>query len=215
MSGQDNSSRSRSVLQFEAVPTAVGDLRSAVREQLDCWGLPAVAAEAELAVSELATNVIRHVGSGSAATLVLEAAGDRLRIELHDKSFQVPVFRSAACDAECGRGLRLLAGMAVDWGTLLTATGKAVWCELPAVPELRCRKVLRAESALAEYWRDAGAQPLLDRHTGRVLEESATGLIADLLHWVAARGGDPDGLLDRAQMHYEAEAAPRYVAEAV
>lgn len=71
-----------------------------------------------------------------------------------------------------------------------------------------------ARAGLSLDWRDAGAQPPLDRHTGRVLEESATGLIADLLHWLAARGGDPAGLLHRAQMHYEAEAGPRYVAEA-
>lgn len=214
MSGHDNSSRPRSVLPFEAVPAAVGDLRRAVRGQLDRWGLPALAGEAELAVSELAANVIKHVGSGAAATLVLEVSEDRLRIELHDKSFRVPVLGSAGCDDECGRGLHLLAGVAVDWGTLLTATGKAVWCELSAAPELHCRKVCRAEAALAEYRRDAGAHPQLESRAVYVLEESATDLIADLLHWVAARGGDPDGLLDRAQMHFEAESGLEGVAEA-
>ncbi|MFD4760437.1 ATP-binding protein [Streptomyces sp. NPDC058439] len=214
MSGHDSSTRSRSVLPFEVAPVAVGDLRRAVRGQLDRWGMPALAGEAELAVSELATNVIKHVGSGTAATLVLEAAGDRLRIELHDKSFHVPVLGSAACDDECGRGLHLLAGMAIDWGTLLTATGKAVWCELSAAPELHCRKVRRAEAALAEYRRDAGGHSQLETRAGHILEESATDLIADLLHWVAARGGDPDGLLDRAQMHFEAESGMEGVVEA-
>ncbi|MEU1492625.1 ATP-binding protein [Streptomyces sp. NPDC005776] len=214
MSGHDSSSRYRSVLPFEAAPAAVGELRRAVRAQLDRWGLPAMADEAELAVSELAGNVIKHVGSGAAATLMLEVSGDRLRIELHDKSFHVPVLGSASCDDECGRGLHLLAGMAADWGTLLTATGKAVWCELSATPESRCRKVLRAETALAEYRRDAGVQPQLESRAGYLLEESATDLIADLLHWVAAQGGDPDGLLDRAQMHFEAESGMKGVAEA-
>jgi hypothetical protein len=32
-------------------------------------------------------------------------------------------------------------------------------------------------------------------------------LIADLLHWTAARGDDPDDIIDRAQMRYEAGAA--------
>ncbi|MFC5200837.1 hypothetical protein [Streptomyces kaempferi] len=32
-------------------------------------------------------------------------------------------------------------------------------------------------------------------------------LIADLLHWTAARGHDPDTFLARAQMCYEAGAA--------
>ncbi|MFC9618529.1 ATP-binding protein [Streptomyces sp. NPDC056930] len=207
MSGQDNSSRLRSVLPFEAEPAAVRDLRRAVRGQLEEWHLPTFAEEAELAVSELAANVIKHVGRGVAATLVLETAGDRLRIELHDKSYRVPVLGTVACDDECGRGLHLLAGMAADWGTLLTATGKAVWCELSADLELQCRRVRRAEAALANYRRDVGAPPLLQSRSAQILEESATDLIADLLHWVTARGGDPDGLLDRAQMHFEAEAA--------
>ncbi|WP_371603731.1 ATP-binding protein [Streptomyces sp. NBC_01220] len=214
MSGHDDSSRSRSVLPFEAAPAAVGDLRRAVRGQLGRWGLPALAGEAELAVSELAANVIKHVGSGTAAALVLETSGDRLRIELHDKSFHVPVLGSATCDDECGRGLHLLAGMAIDWGTLLTATGKAVWCELSVAPDVNCRKVRRAEAALAECRRDAGTHPQLESRAGRLLEESATDLIADLLHWVAARGGDPDGLLDRAQMHFEAESGMEGVVEA-
>ncbi|WP_406406092.1 ATP-binding protein [Streptomyces sp. NBC_01643] len=214
MSGHDNGSQLRSVLPFEAEPAAVRDLRRVVRGQLAEWCLPAFAEEAELAVSELAANVIKHVGRGAAATLVLEAAADRLRIELHDKSHRVPVLGSPACDDECGRGLHLLAGMAVDWGTLLTATGKAVWCELSADPELLCRRVRRAEAALANYRRDVGAPPLLQSRSAQILEESATDLIADLLHWVAARGGDPDGLLDRAQMHFEAEAGTEVLAEA-
>ncbi|MFJ1543562.1 ATP-binding protein [Streptomyces sp. NPDC088246] len=214
MSGHDNSSQLRSVLPFEAEPAAVRELRRAVRGQLAEWCLPAFAEEAELAVSELAANVIKHVGRGVAATLVLEAVGDRLRIELHDKSYRVPVLGTVACDDECGRGLHLLAGMAADWGTLLTATGKAVWCELSADPELQCRRVQRAEAALTKYRGDVGAPPLLQSRSAQILEESAIDLIADLLHWVTAQGGDPDGLLDRAQMHFEAEARAEVLAEA-
>ncbi|MFB8033766.1 ATP-binding protein [Streptomyces sp. NPDC056004] len=207
MSGHDNSSQLRSVLPFLAEPAVVRELRRAARGQLAEWHLPAFTEEAELAVSELAANVIKHVGRGTAATLVMEAAGERLRIELHDESYRVPVLGSAVCDDECGRGLRLLADLAVDWGTLLTATGKAVWCELPANPGMRTRRVQRAEAALTKYRRDVDAPSLLRSHSAQILEESATCLIADLLHWVAAKGGDPDGLLDRAQMHFEADAA--------
>ncbi|MFF3122378.1 ATP-binding protein [Streptomyces sp. NPDC057908] len=214
MSGQDNSSQLRSVLPFKAEPVVVRDLRRAVRGQLVEWRLPALAEEAELAVSELAANVIKHVGEGVPATLVLEASGDRLRIELHDKSYRVPVLGAVACDDECGRGLHLLAGMAADWGTLLTATGKAVWCELSAAPEVRCRRVQRAEAALTEYRSDVGAPPLLQSRSAQILEESAIDLIADVLHWITARGGDPDSLLDRAQMHFEAEARVEVPAEA-
>ncbi|MFF2894987.1 ATP-binding protein [Streptomyces sp. NPDC057966] len=206
MSGHDNSSQLRSVLPFQAEPAAVRELRRVVRKQLTAWRLSALTDEAELVVSELAANVIKHVGRGVVATLVLGAAAGLLRIELHDKSYRVPVLGTAACDDECGRGLHLLAGLAADWGTLLTATGKAVWCELSADLEARCQRVRRAEAVLMEYRRDAGAAPLLQSRSVQILEESATDLIADLLYWVAAGGGDPDGLLDRAQMHFEAEA---------
>lgn len=207
MSAYDTDHRLRSVLPFEAEAAAVRNLRRTVRGQLAEWGLSGVVEETELVVSELATNVIKHVGEGSAATLVVEATGERLRVELHDRSYLLPVSSVAACEDECGRGLHLLATLAIDWGTVLTATGKAVWCELSVDPEAPCRRLLRAEAVLATYRRDVGKLPLLESHSGRVFEESATDLIADLLHWVAARGGDPDGLLDRAQMHYEAEVA--------
>jgi anti-sigma regulatory factor (Ser/Thr protein kinase) len=207
MSGHENRPQARSVLPFEAEPAVVWGLRRAVRGQLAEWGLPTVSDEAELAVSELAANVIKHVGRGVAATLVLEREDQRLRIELHDTSYQVPVLGSAACDEEVsGRGLHLLAGMAADWGTILTATGKAVWCELTAAPEPYCRRARRAELTLTNYRNAVGAPPLLQTRSDQLLEESATDLIADLLHWVTARGGDADGLLDRAQMHFEAEA---------
>ncbi|MGW0536666.1 hypothetical protein [Streptomyces sp. NPDC003032] len=34
----------------------------------------------------------------------------------------------------------------------------------------------------------------------------AIDLIADLLHWLRVHGCTPEEVLDRAQMHYEAEA---------
>ncbi|MGC5342256.1 ATP-binding protein [Streptomyces sp. DT24] len=204
MSGE-NETAPRSVLPFEAGPQTLRGLRRLVRDQLGDWGLPDFADEAELAVSELAANVFKHVRADAAAALVLEPKGDRLRIEVHDTSRSLPTPRTANDDDECGRGLCLLDGLAADWGTELTRTGKKVWCELSAAPESRCRRVLRAESALTRYRHRIGSPELLRSRSAQLLEESATVLIADLLHWTAARGGDPDGLLDRAQMHFEAE----------
>ncbi|MFF9072272.1 ATP-binding protein [Streptomyces sp. NPDC014872] len=206
MSGYDGS-QLRNVLPFEAVPESLHSLRRRVRSQLLAWGMLTVADDAELVVTELATNVIKHVGEGAPATLVLEPVAERLRIELHDTDYRVPALASVSCEDECGRGLHLLAGVAVGWGTVLTSTGKAVWCELAANPEEQGRRVLRAEMALSRYRSEVGAAGPVQSRSTRMLEESATDLIADLLHWVAAQGGDPDDLLDRAQMHYEAEAA--------
>ncbi|WP_405948262.1 ATP-binding protein [Streptomyces prunicolor] len=198
--------RLRCVLPFEAAPAEVRLLRRAVVRQLGQWGMPVAADEVELLVTELATNVVKHVGEGVSATLILEWRGERLRLEVHDKSQVMPSIKSPDCDQECGRGLHLLAALAVDWGTVLTAVGKAVWCEISIGTGGACRRIERAVEALEKYQESSGGHAL--RRTGRVagLDESAVELIADLLHWTVARGHDPDDILDRAQMHYEAEA---------
>ncbi|MFG3265036.1 ATP-binding protein [Streptomyces bobili] len=193
----------RCVMPFEAAPAEVRLLRRAAVRQLNHWGAPVPVDEAELLVTELATNVIKHVGEGSSATLILEWRGERLRVEVHDKSTVSPVLRTADCDQECGRGLHLLTSLAMDWGTMLTAVGKAVWCEIGLNAQRGCRRAERAAEALLNYQGTRGGSAL----PVRGLEEYAVELIADLLHWTAARGQDPDDFLDRAQMHYEAEAS--------
>jgi hypothetical protein len=195
----------RCVLPFEAAPAEVPLLRKAAAKQLIRWGLPAAADETGLLVTELATNVFKHVGEGASATLVLERRGERLRLEVHDKSQVVPTSGQANCEEECGRGLHLLAALAADWGTVLTAAGKAVWCELPLTAGQACRRVERAVMALEKYQGFSGGMASGGRGREACLEASAVALIVDLLHWTAARGHDPDGILDRAHMHYEAE----------
>ncbi|MFF0585310.1 ATP-binding protein [Streptomyces sp. NPDC003781] len=194
----------RCVLPFEALPAEVGLLRRAATRQLDQWGVPTAGDVTQLVVTELATNVIKHVGEGSPTALVLEWKRGRLRIEMHDKSRSLPSPRTADCDAECGRGLHMLAAMAADWGTVVTALGKAVWCELPLGSDAVCLRMERAVDALENY-RARGGTALHDRHEA-VMEESAVELIADLLHWTSARGLDPVAMLARAQRYYEAEA---------
>jgi Histidine kinase-like ATPase domain len=200
--------RDRYVLPFLADPIELHGLRGAVRQQLRDWGALALLDEAQLAVTELVTNVIKHVGSGLSTTLVLELVEDRLRIEVHDISRTAPALKQLSCWEECGRGLHMLAAMATGWGAIASATGKAVWCEFRLGRDGQCLRIHRASTALGAY------QGLLSGSGGpgnlsspTVAEESATHLIADLLHWLAARGGDPDAVLDRAQMNYEAEVA--------
>ncbi|MFI6404279.1 ATP-binding protein [Streptomyces sp. NPDC050548] len=197
--------RLRCVLPFEAAPAEVRLLRRAAVRQLSRWGMPVAADEAELLVTELATNVVKHVGEGASATLILEWRDERLRLEVHDRSSSVPSLKSAGCDDECGRGLHLLAALAMDWGTVLTAAGKAVWCEIPFNSGRSCRRVERAVETLEGYRAGGESAALQGKGQGIGLEESAIELIADLLHWSAACGHDPDDFLDRAQMHYEAE----------
>ncbi|TXS35169.1 ATP-binding protein [Streptomyces sp. uw30] len=198
--------RLRCVLPFEAAPAEVRQLRRAAVAQLSQWGTPVAADEAELLVTELATNVVKHVGKRASATLILEWHGERLRIEVHDKSPAMPAPNPGGSDAECGRGLQLVAAMALDWGAVLTAAGKAVWCEIPIDGGRACRRIERAVEVLERYQVSSGGVGLPRGRREAGLEEAAVELIADLLHWTIARGHDPDDFLDRAQMHYEAEA---------
>ncbi|MEE1831373.1 ATP-binding protein [Streptomyces sp. SP17KL33] len=196
----------RCVLPFEAEPAEVSLLRKAATEQLNRWGLEENVEEVALLVTELATNVLKHVGDGSSATLILETRSERLRVEVHDKSRVVPSPKIMDCAEECGRGLHLLAALALDWGAEQTAGGKAVWCEVLLDPAHYCRRIARAVAALSGYRRVRGRVIAPGGRNSAGLEESAVELIADLLHWTASRGCDPDDILDLAQMHYEAEA---------
>ncbi|TDB85429.1 ATP-binding protein [Actinomadura sp. KC216] len=97
--------------------------------------------DAEVLVSELVTNAVRHAAAvpGTVLSLRMLRAGDRLRIEVHDQSAGVPRTRFADGGGvdlmeETGRGWFLVAIMADRHGTDHTPSGKAVWCEVGAWP---------------------------------------------------------------------------------
>jgi anti-sigma regulatory factor (Ser/Thr protein kinase) len=88
-------------------PAQVRHARKQARDALFRWGLAEHADLAELIVSELATNAIRH-GDGIVHVCVSFARCD-LRVEVHDGAAgRWPVRRQAAAEDESGRGLALL-----------------------------------------------------------------------------------------------------------
>lgn len=96
----------------------------------DAWSVPGTD-DAELCVSELASNVTRHArGPGSIMRIVATLRGERFRVEVHDSSAVPPEVQSTALDSETGNGLFLVDAVAADWGYFHTETGKAVWYEL-------------------------------------------------------------------------------------
>jgi anti-sigma regulatory factor (Ser/Thr protein kinase) len=199
----------RCVLPFEAEPREIRLLRKAAMAQLDRWSVSeGIGEAAQLVASELATNVLRHVGAGAPGVLILEAASGVLRLEMHDKSHDVPSRAAVEGEAECGRGLHLLAHLADDWGTVITASGKVVWCTLGDGRSGSPAPLQRASAALEGY---AEERPVWTRCRGArssaaLLQDSAVALIADLLHWSVANGGSPEDVLDWAQSRFEAEA---------
>jgi Histidine kinase-like ATPase domain len=90
-------------------PVHVGLARRQVRRLLGAGGGEA-AELGELIVSELVTNAICH-GEGPIGLRLL-VTGGQLRVEVHDDGAGRPVRRQVGADAECGRGLELLDGLA-------------------------------------------------------------------------------------------------------
>ena len=119
---------------FPAEPGAVRTARTAVRGQLRDWDLDALADIAALLVSELVTNALRHA-TGPIGVRLVRPVGPAgvLLVEVSDPLPDLPRERVARPEDESGRGLQLVAGACVRWGTRPGETGKTVWFEL-AVP---------------------------------------------------------------------------------
>jgi anti-sigma regulatory factor (Ser/Thr protein kinase) len=92
---------------------------------------------AVLLVSELFGNSVRHSGSGASGETVTVAVRDRdgvVRVEVTDRGGpSVPELRPAGCDAEGGRGLQLVARLAVRWGCRRRGGRMVTWFEIQAL----------------------------------------------------------------------------------
>ncbi|MGY5115765.1 ATP-binding SpoIIE family protein phosphatase [Streptomyces sp. 900105755] len=111
-------------------PAEVRRARAVVREQLHDWGLARLADPAELMVSELVTNAVRHSHRRPVQLRLIR--GETLLCEVDDDDHTLPTLLGVDPAAETGRGLRVVSTLAREWGTSRTAAGKTVWFELTA-----------------------------------------------------------------------------------
>ncbi|WP_059008187.1 SpoIIE family protein phosphatase [Streptomyces specialis] len=109
-------------------PTAARLARHHIREQLAAWDLEDLVASAELVVSELMGNVIRHA-TGPAQLRLLRT--DILTCEVSDASEATPRVRHASLLGENGRGLQLVGASTSRWGARYVRHGKTIWAEFP------------------------------------------------------------------------------------
>jgi anti-sigma regulatory factor (Ser/Thr protein kinase) len=107
----------------------VGRARHAARAQLVEWGLQQACDFAELLISELVTNAVRH--ARGLVRISLSAADGLLRCEVEDSSPVPPSPRAACRDDEGSRGLLLVEVLSSGWGSIPTGRGKLVWFEVP------------------------------------------------------------------------------------
>ncbi|WP_432544445.1 ATP-binding protein [Kineococcus sp. SYSU DK002] len=112
-------------------PRAAGEARRFLRAAICRAHAASVLDSAELLVSELVGNGVRH----AAPPITLEVACDGssgLQVHVSDGEPNAPGPRRAAADAEDGRGMTLVDYISDDWGVLPHADGKTVWFTLSA-----------------------------------------------------------------------------------
>lgn len=108
-------------------PTACASARAVIRDVLPHWGLGDLVPTAELLVSELVSNALRH--ACGPLHLTLERVSD-LRCLVGDGASERPRPTDAGPDEENGRGLTLVDMLAARWGCEYGPVGKSVWFEL-------------------------------------------------------------------------------------
>lgn len=119
-------------IDLDVTPEAVPIVRTIVRAHLKLWGLADLTDRVTLTVSELLTNVLRHVapaartGARNARLTVTRLPG-ALNVCVRDFDPALPELSYPAADAECGRGLHLAMGLADDFGCSSIKGGKDVW----------------------------------------------------------------------------------------
>jgi len=101
------------------------------------WGLADQVEVAELVVSELVSNSVRHAGDAGDLELELVCDGRSVRLSVADGSAVYPVMRSegdarAESDRHGGLGLHLVDRVSQRWGVEDYLFGKRVWVLLSA-----------------------------------------------------------------------------------
>lgn len=94
------------------------------------WDLPELIGPVSLVVSELVSNAVEH--AGTMITLQITRRDRYVHVAVRDGSREEPRLNPPA-DATVpkGRGLLLVASLAVHWGSLPSHEGKVVWATLP------------------------------------------------------------------------------------
>lgn len=171
------------VLDLEATPARVPQVRRIVAAHLRHWQLEELIQPVSLGVCELLTNVHRHAGKDKHCTLELCWTGRNLTAAVLDASSQLPRLRCASPRVTTGRGLPMVASLSDSWGIQATADGKVVWFTLrgqagtsrPRIPLTPTPFVSTAARAGAERERSG----LPQRHTDHLNFAETDGYVAE------------------------------------
>lgn len=116
-------------LTLPARSTSPARARRFVESTLAEWGVDG-GDDAVLVVSELVTNGLLHARTPMTVRLADDAQGS-VRLSVSDGSARALEERRFSIESGTGRGLRLLASLAAEWGVEWHDGGKTVWCRIP------------------------------------------------------------------------------------
>lgn len=127
---------------LSARPEEARTARRFVREMLTCWGLEALADDAEMIVDELVVNAVLH-GTRAGLTRSNPATGltvlrlcmlrrvGEVMLAVVDPGNETPMPRQPDWGGESGRGLQIVGALSHVWGwSPIAGHGKAVWAVL-------------------------------------------------------------------------------------
>lgn len=109
---------------------SVGKARHLLHRHLEAWNLVGLADSAQLVLSELMTNAVRHAHvPGRLIETRYARLTNGVRIEVHDAADTKPQLQAPTLDADSGRGLTLVDALtAGHWGvSARVGVGKLVW----------------------------------------------------------------------------------------
>lgn len=116
--------------QLHADATAPGHAR-AILAGLGAEVAPDAIEVAQLLLSEVATNVVRHTGCPS-MEITVRVDDERLRVEVADcDGTHLPQVAQVDPLVPGGAGLHIVDRMSSGWGTDAEGHGKTVWFEVP------------------------------------------------------------------------------------
>jgi Histidine kinase-like ATPase domain len=118
---------------FRPAPPAVSAARRFVRRALEhIESAPAgdgLVDSLIMAANELTTNAVLHARTEFTVRVLIDA--HRVRVEVSDGNTRMPQPCLAPADATSGRGLAIVDGTGLPWGTERHPHGKTVWVEAP------------------------------------------------------------------------------------
>ncbi len=117
-------------LHLPPAPDAVDQARALIADACLAWRLPGLLRPADLIMSELVGNAVKHAGTDIVVTVSRRGAGIHLAVsddDPHLPNALDPAPRRPGAPDSSGTGLRAVHAAATVWGAMPTTTGKVIW----------------------------------------------------------------------------------------